>query len=80
MAWKYIMIKSRGRVIPVIFSDILVHEDVASLILNNVRTVHNDLDGTIYSAGEVSVDIMANHHGSKTLNIKYDRKQGGNRF
>lgn len=75
MGWKYIMVQSRGRLLPVIFPDILVHDSVANLIVENLKTEHNDPNAKIYSAGTVSIDIMATHHGSQTLKIVGDKEQ-----
>lgn len=75
MGWKYIMVQSRGRILPVIFPDILVHESVANLIMENLKTEHNDPDVEIYSAGCVTVDIISTWRGSQTLNISNDKKK-----
>lgn len=69
------MIKSRNTVIPVIFPDKLVHESIANLILENLRTEHNDPAAEIYSAGNVSIDVMSSWHGSETLKMPHSAQR-----
>jgi hypothetical protein len=68
---KYVMIRRGGQVLPIIFPEFLVHEDVANAIIG----VLENMDGPnlqpreVVSAGDVTVPLASCDGSSQTLGI-----------
>lgn len=68
---KYVMVRRGGQVLPIIFPDFLVHEDIANAVLAVLEKMDGPklLPREIVSAGDVVIPAAACSGSSQTLGV-----------
>ena len=75
MGFKYVMLKIRlgeiDKMVPIIFPDFMIHEDIAKSAQLILKDFHN-FDSTVSSAGDIQFEYPLCSGKSETLNVKSD--------
>jgi hypothetical protein len=67
MGFNYIVIDNGRQLLPIIYPDVLVHDEVAAVI----RVLPNFKAGSkVVSAGSIDIDVISCSGESSTLNLK----------